>query len=93
MMLSASSSSSFSAALMSSSIWPITSLGNLQLLKHLVVALKNLDGIPALLLFGQVVYSRLLNVSNGVLNATGEGVHRHGLGILGSVDSGLCAPP
>ena len=63
--------------------------GNFQLLKHLVVALKNLDRIPTLLILGQVVYSRLLDVGNGVLNGTREGMHRHGLGILGSVDSGL----
>ena len=63
--------------------------GNFQLLKHLVVALKDLDRIPALLILGQVVYSRLLDVGNGVLNGTREGMHRHGLGILGSIDSGL----
>ena len=62
---------------------------NLQLLKHLVVALEDLDGEPALLLFGLVVDNGLFDVGNRVLHGAGEGVHRDGLGALGSLDGGL----
>ena len=54
--------------------------GDVQLLKHLAVALKNLDGEPALLLFGHGVQGGFLDVRDGVLDGAGEGVHRNGLG-------------
>ena len=65
-------------------------LGDVELCEHLVVALKDLDGVPALLLFRQCVHGRLLNVGDRVLDRTGERVHRHGLGGSGGLDGGLC---
>ena len=59
---------------------------NLQLLKHLVVALEDLDGEPALLLFRHIVDNGLFDVGNRVFHWAGEGVHRDGLGALGSLD-------
>ena len=73
--LSASSSSSVSAALMSASMCFMTSAGMLQLFEHLVVALEDLDGVPALLLLGHVVHDSLFDVGDGVLDRAGEGVH------------------
>ena len=43
-----------------------------ELCKHLVVVLEDLDGVPALLLLGQLVQDGLLDVSDGVLNNAGE---------------------
>jgi len=63
--------------------------GDAELFKHLVVALKDLDGIPALLLFRHIVHGRLFDVGNGVLDGPREGVHRHGLGALCRADSCL----
>ena len=62
---------------------------DLELFEHLVVALKDLDRVPALLLFGHVVHGRLFNVGNGVLDGSREGVHRDGLGALCRADSCL----
>ena len=62
---------------------------DLQLIQHLVVALEDLDGVPALLLLGQVMYGGLLDVGDGVLHGAGEGVHGDGLGGLGGLHSGL----
>ena len=64
-------------------------LGQVQLLHHLVVPLKDLDGVPALLLLGQAVNSRFLDVGNGVLHRAGEGVHGNGLAVLCGVDRSL----
>ena len=64
-------------------------LGDVELCEYLVVALKDLDGVPALLLFRQLVHGRLLNVGDRVLDRTGERVHRHGLGGSGGLDGGL----
>ena len=63
---------------------------DLQLLQHLVVTLEDLDGVPALLLLGHVMYSGLLDVGDGVLHGAGEGVHGDGLGVAGSLHSSLC---
>ncbi len=60
-----------------------------QLLEHLIVALEDLDGVPALLLLGHIVDRRLLDVRDGVLHRAGEGVHRDGLAALGSLDGSL----
>ena len=54
----------------------------LQLLHHLVVALKDLDGVPALLFLRQVVHGCLFDVRDRMLNGAGEGVHGNGLSIL-----------
>ena len=62
---------------------------DLQLVQHLVVTLEDLDGVPALLLLGQVMYGGLLDVGDGVLHGAGEGVHGHGLGGLGGLHGGL----
>ena len=43
-----------------------------KLCKHLVVVLEDLDGVPALLLLGQLVQDGLLDVSDGVLDNAGE---------------------
>ena len=59
--------------------------GNVQLLKHLIIALENLYGVPALLFGGHVMHSRFFNMRNGMLHGAGEGVHRHGLGGLGGL--------
>ena len=63
--------------------------GDAQLGQHLVVALKDLDGVPALLLLGHAVDSSLLDVGDGVLHGAGEGVHGNGLGALGGGDGSL----
>ena len=63
--------------------------GNVQLLQHLIVALENLDGIPTLLILGQIVQRGLLDMGNGVLHRAGERVHGDGLGALGSLHGGL----
>ena len=62
---------------------------DLQLLQHLVIPLEDLDGVPALLLLGQIMHRRLLDVGDGVLYRPGEGVHRYGLSGGGSLHSGL----
>ena len=62
---------------------------DVQLIHHLVVALEDLNGVPALLLLGQVVHRRLLDVGDGVLHGAGEGVHGDGLGGLGRGHSRL----
>ena len=48
--------------------------------------LEDLDRIPALLLLGKSVDRRLFDVRDGVLDGTGEGVHRNGLAVLRRVD-------
>ena len=63
--------------------------GDAELFEHLVVALKDLDRVPALLLFRHGVHGRLLDVGDGVLDRAGEGVHRDGLGALGGADGSL----
>ena len=62
---------------------------DVQLAEHLVVALEDLDGVPALLLLGHAVHRSLLDVRDGVLDAAGEGVHRDRLCVLCRVDGGL----
>ena len=62
-------------------------LGDAQLGEDLVVPLKDLNGVPALLLLRHVVHGGLLNVGNGVLHGAGEGVHGHGLAAVGGPDS------
>ena len=63
--------------------------GDAELCEHLVVALKDLDRVPALLLFRHGVHGRLFDVGDGVLDRAGEGVHRDGLGALGGADGSL----
>ena len=63
--------------------------GHIQLLQHLAVALKDLDGVPALLGFGQVMQGGFLDVGNGMLHRAGEGVHGNGLAVAGGVNRGL----
>ena len=65
--------------------------GDAELCEHLVVALKDLDRVPALLLFRHGVHGRLFDVGDGVLDRAGEGVHRDGLGALGGADGSLCS--
>ena len=65
-------------------------LGDVQLLKHLVVALEYLYGVPALLLKGHVMYGGLLDVSDSVLNGAGESMHGDGFCAMGGFDRGLC---
>ena len=65
-------------------------LGDVELGEHLVVALKDLDRVPALLLFRHLVHGCLFDVGDRVLDRAGERVHRHGLGGLGSLDGGFC---
>lgn len=65
-------------------------LGDVELGEHLVVALKDLDRVPALLLFRHLVHGCLFDVGDRVLDRAGERVHRHGLGGLGGLDGGFC---
>ena len=60
-----------------------------QLLENLVVALKDLDRVPALLLGGLVVQDGFLDMGDGVLNSAGEGVLRLGVRALCRGDRGL----
>ena len=60
-----------------------------QLAEHLVVPLKNLDGVPPLLLLGQAVDSGLLDMGQGVLHHAGEGVHGHGSAGFGGLNGGI----
>ena len=62
---------------------------DIQGLKHLIVALEHLDGVPVLLLFGHGVHGSLFDVGNGVLDRAGELVHRDGLAALRGFDGGL----
>ena len=62
---------------------------NLDSLEDLVVALKDLDRVPALLLFGLVVDDSLFDVRNRMLDRTGERVHRDGLRALCRADCRL----
>ena len=57
--------------------------------KHLIITLKDLDGVPALLLFGHIVHGGFLNVRQCVLHAAGEGVLRNGLAVLGGINGSL----
>ena len=57
--------------------------------KHLIITLKDLDGIPALLLFGHIVHGGLLDMRQCVLYAAGEGVLRNGLAVLGGINGSL----
>ena len=62
---------------------------NLDSLENLVVALKDLDRVPALLLFGLVVDDSLFDMRNRMLDRTGERVHRDGLRALCRADCRL----
>ena len=50
----------------------------MQCFNDLVIILKNLNGIPSLLLLGEVMYCRFFNVGNAVLHGTVKRVLRHG---------------
>ena len=60
-----------------------------ELLDDLIVALEDLDRVPALLLLGQIVHAGFFDMSYGVLYRAVEGVLRHRLLLLGSLDSCL----
>ena len=50
--------------------------GDLKVLEHFVVSLKDLDRVPALPLLGKTVKRRLFNVGERVFDGSGEGVLR-----------------
>ena len=58
--------------------------------KNLVVALKNLDCVPTLLLFGKAVDRRFFDVSDSMLNRARERVLRNCFAVFGGVDCGFC---
>ncbi len=60
-------------------MWASLSFGDVQLFNQLLVALKDLDGEPALLLFRHVVKHDFLDVSQRMLDAAGEAMLRDGL--------------
>ena len=64
-------------------------LVEVELCKHLVVALKNLYGVPSLLLLGESVDGGLFNVRESVLDGALKGVHREGLCVLRRLDCRL----
>ena len=55
----------------------LDTLVNAEIFDNSLVALKELDGVPALALGGQIVNRRLLDVSENVLYSAREGVMRH----------------
>ena len=61
----------------------------LELCHGLLVALEDLDGVPALLLLRHLMHSDLFDVGQRMLDRTGERVHRNGLRALGGLDGGL----
>ena len=64
-------------------------LVEVELCKHLVVALEDFDGVPSLLLLGESVDGGLFNVRESVLDGAFKCMHRNGLGALCSLDSSL----
>ena len=68
----------------------LDTLVNAEIFHNSLVALKELDGVPALTLGGQIVNRRLLNVSENVLYSAREGVVRHYRAALCRLDSRLC---
>ena len=61
----------------------------LELCHGLLVALEDLDGVPALLLLRHLMHSDLFDVGQRMLDRTGECVHRNGLRALGGLDGSL----
>ena len=62
--------------------------GNVELFKNLIITLKNLDGVPSLLLLGDIVENSFFNMSDSVFNAAAEAVlGDHGNLGLSSIDS------
>ena len=61
----------------------------LELRHGLLVALEDLDGVPALLLLRHLMHSDLFDVGQRMLDRTGERVHRNGLRALGGLDGSL----
>ena len=59
---------------------------NVELLHDLAVAFKDLDRVPALLLLGQSVHDRFLDMRKRVLDRTGERMLRNGLRALRRLD-------
>ena len=59
---------------------------DIQIFKHLVVALKNLHGIPTLLLLGQSVNGCFLDMCKRMFNRAREGVHGNGFAVLCCID-------
>ena len=64
-------------------------LVEVELCKHLVVALKDFNGVPSLLLLWQAVDGSFFDVGESVLDGAFKGVHRNSLGALCSLDSSL----
>ncbi len=60
-----------------------------QLLKHLLIALKDLDRVPVLLRRRELAFRRLFDVRDRVLDGAGELVLRDGLRVLRGVDHSL----
>lgn len=64
-------------------------LVEVELRKHLVVALEDFYSVPSLLLLGESVDGGLFNVRESVLDGALKGVHREGLGALRRLDCRL----
>ena len=65
-------------------------LGDAELLDDFLVALKDLDRIPSLLVSVHIVEACLFDVSQSVLYGAGEGVGRNSLCSVSSLDGFLC---
>ena len=61
-------------------------LVQLQLLLNLVITLEQLDGVPTQEAVINLALDGLFDMSDGMLNTTGEGVHRNGLSVFCSID-------
>ena len=64
-------------------------LVEVELCKHLVVALEDFDGVPSLLLLGQTVDGSFFDVGDGVLDGALKCVHRNSFGALCSLNGSL----
>ena len=62
---------------------------DLQLLERLFIALKDLDGVPSLLLLGHAVYCRLLDMRDGVLDLTRKNMLRCRFAVPSRLDRGF----
>ena len=62
---------------------------DVQLLHHFVIAFEDFDCIPALLFFRHIVHDSLFNVGNGMLDRSGEGVHRDRFAVFRGIDRGF----
>ena len=64
-------------------------LRNIEVLQDFLVSLKNLDRIPALLFFREVVYNGFLDMRDRMLDGPGEGVLRNGFVPLRGINCAL----